>query len=189
MPFTRKVRPDLVYGARPALRSRSLVIRTGGDTADSGGDTADSGDGTAGRLLNDPALYDDMRRLGAFGGFGGGRPGGARPGPGGYPGGPPGAGGGQSFDFTDFDIGGLGGLGDLFSSMFGGQGGTRRPRGPEPGQSVEMSLEIPFRTAALGGHRRLDARDDARHRDRVLGAPPPPAVAWRSQAFTLSEFR
>ena len=95
--------------------------------------------------------YDDMRRLGAFGGFGGGRPGGARPGPGGYPGGPPGAGGGQSFDFTDFDIGGLGGLGDLFSSMFGGQGGTRRPRGPEPGQSVEMSLEIPFRVAATGG--------------------------------------
>ena len=95
--------------------------------------------------------YDDMRRLGAFGGFGGGRPGGARPGPGGYPGGPPGAGGGQSFDFTDFDIGGLGGLGDLFSSMFGGQGGTRRPRGPEQGQSVEMSLEIPFRVAATGG--------------------------------------
>jgi cobalt/nickel transport system permease protein len=27
------VRPDLVYGARPALRSRSLVIRTAGDTA------------------------------------------------------------------------------------------------------------------------------------------------------------
>jgi molecular chaperone DnaJ len=95
--------------------------------------------------------YDDMRRLGAFGGFASGRPGGARPGPGGYPGGAPGAGGGQSFDFTDFDIGGLGGLGDLFSSMFGGQGGTRRPRGPEQGQSVEMSLEIPFRVAATGG--------------------------------------
>ena len=97
--------------------------------------------------------YDDMRRLGAFGGFGGGaRPGGARPGggAGGYPGGAS-AGGGASFDFTDFDIGGLGGLGDLFSSMFGGPAGARRPRGPEQGQSVDLSLEIPFRVAATGG--------------------------------------
>ena len=95
--------------------------------------------------------YDDMRRLGAFGGFGGARPGGARAGgAGGYAGGgAPGA-GGASFDFTEFDIGGLGGLGDLFSSMFGGQQGARRPRGPEQGQSVEMSLEIPFRAAATG---------------------------------------
>lgn len=103
--------------------------------------------------------YDQMRQLGAFGGgfggFGGGaRPGGARPGAG------AGAGAGQSgsFRFEDFDIGGLGGLGDLFSSMFGGgatgsTGGARgaRPRGPERGQDVEAQLEIPFRTAALGG--------------------------------------
>jgi molecular chaperone DnaJ len=49
-------------------------------------------------------------------------------------------------------VGGLGGLGDLFSSMFGGAAGrAQRPSGPEQGQSVETTLDIPFRTAALGG--------------------------------------
>jgi molecular chaperone DnaJ len=87
--------------------------------------------------------YDEMRRLGAFGGFGtrpGGAGGGARPR------------GDPSGEFEGFDIGGLGGLGDLFSSMFGG--GTRggaRSRGPERGQNVEANVEIPFRTAATGG--------------------------------------
>src|SRR5687767_4124201 len=52
--------------------------------------------------------YDDMRRLGAFGGFGGARgprpsSGGARPGAG--AGGP---GAGENFRFQDFDIGGIG---------------------------------------------------------------------------------
>src|SRR5439155_23589047 len=57
--------------------------------------------------------YDDMRRLGAFGGGMGGF--GARGGrPGGF------GGGASTINFQDFDIGGLGGLGDLFSSMFGG---------------------------------------------------------------------
>src|SRR3954465_1601072 len=73
--------------------------------------------------------YDQMRQLGAFGGFGGARPG-ARPGAGapgsgGYP-------GGGTFRFEDLgDLGGLGGLGDIFSSMFGGgTGGTKaRSRG------------------------------------------------------------
>lgn len=98
-------------------------------------------------VLGDPEKrkqYDEMRRLGAFGGFGGARPGGARPGAG-----PTGAPGG--FRFEEFDIGGLGGLGDLFSSMFGGAGRRGGPRAPERGQDVEMTLEIPFRTAALGG--------------------------------------
>ena len=107
--------------------------------------------------------YDQMRQLGAFGGgfgggFGGARPGGARPGAG--AGAPGGAGQTGSFRFEDFDIGGLGGLGDLFSSMFGGSGGAtgqtqgargQKSRGPERGQDVEAQLEIPFRTAALGG--------------------------------------
>src|SRR5689334_21920562 len=91
--------------------------------------------------------YDQMRQLGAFGGFGGG----ARPGP--RPGAGAGAPGGGNFRFEDFDIGGLGGLGDIFSSMFGGgtTGSQRaRSRGPERGQDVEMQLEVPFRTAALG---------------------------------------
>jgi molecular chaperone DnaJ len=95
--------------------------------------------------------YDDMRRLGAFG-FGAGAPSGgnARRGP--PPGGTrsgggttePGAGG------FGFDIGGLGGLGDLFSSMFGGGRGGKAPDA-ERGQSVETTLEVPFRVAALGG--------------------------------------
>jgi molecular chaperone DnaJ len=95
--------------------------------------------------------YDDMRRLGAFGGFGGAR--GPRPSSGQRPGA---AGGGreQEFRFQDFDIGGIGGLGDLFASMFGG--GAERPsgarsRGEERGQSVETTLEVPFRVAATGG--------------------------------------
>ena len=92
--------------------------------------------------------YDDMRRLGAFGGFGGGRPGGARPG---------GAGAQGNVRFEDFDVGGIGGFGDIFSSMFGSGAGGRagapgaRPRGPEQGQSVESTLTIPFLTAATGG--------------------------------------
>jgi molecular chaperone DnaJ len=88
--------------------------------------------------------YDEMRRLGAFDGFtsrtqrpGGARPGGARPGP-------------TSQTSQEFDIGGLGGLGDLFGSIFGG-GRQQRPSGPEKGQSVETTLEVPFKVAALGG--------------------------------------
>jgi molecular chaperone DnaJ len=106
----------------------------------------------ANNVLGDVAKrkqYDEMRRLGAFdggfGGFGGGTSRGA---------GTRGAGGGgQTINFQDFDIGGLGGLGDLFSSMFSG-GDTResaRQRGPEKGQTVEATLDIPFRTAARGG--------------------------------------
>jgi molecular chaperone DnaJ len=98
--------------------------------------------------------YDEMRRLGAFGDFArrpGGGFGGARPGGGGAPGGA-GAQGGASFRFEDLDLGGLGGLGDLFSSMFGGGGGQRASQtGPQRGQSVETTLSIPFRVAALGG--------------------------------------
>lgn len=90
--------------------------------------------------------YDDMRRLGAFDPFtrGGARPGGAGPRPGAS------YGGGAGPRVEDIDIGGLGGLGDLFSSMFSG-GRQARPTAPEKGQSVETTLEIPFRTAALGG--------------------------------------
>lgn len=89
--------------------------------------------------------YDEMRRLGAFDPYTRSRPDGARPG-GGFSGrsGPGGA------RVEDIDVGGLGGLGDLFSSMFGGAR-PQRPSGPEKGQSVETTLEVPFRDAALGG--------------------------------------
>ncbi len=95
--------------------------------------------------------YDEMRRYGAFAGMGGygGRNAGNR-------GASTGAGGrgsattGAGSRFEEFDLGNLGGLGDLFGSMFGGRG-SGRPSGPEQGQSVESTLEIPFRTAALGG--------------------------------------
>ena len=95
--------------------------------------------------------YDEMRRLGAFGGFGGGASrsaggasrGGARPGAGG------------TINMEDFGDVGLGGLGDLFSSMFGGgaRGGAQnaRSRGPQRGADVEAALDVPFRTAAMGG--------------------------------------
>ena len=92
--------------------------------------------------------YDEMRRLGAFGGYpGGGFPGGgARRGGRGPTGGP---------RMEEFDISGIGGFGDLFGSMFGG-GGARRPAGPQKGQNVETTLRIPFRTAVLGGKVPLD---------------------------------
>lgn len=109
-------------------------------------------------VLGDPAKrkeYDEMRSLGAFGGFGGGRTAqqGSRARPQGFgtagPG-QPGAG-----NFTDFDVGGIGGLGDLFSSMFGGQERARstsnRGRTPERGQTIEKVVEVPFRVAATGG--------------------------------------
>lgn len=86
--------------------------------------------------------YDELRRLGAFEGIGARPRGGPRRGPGpGAPGMPP--------NMGEFDLGGLGGLGDLFGSMFGG--GAARPAGPQKGGSIETTLEVPFRTAVLGG--------------------------------------
>jgi molecular chaperone DnaJ len=100
-----------------------------------------------------------MRTLGAFGGLGtaGARPRGGRTA---SPGG--GAAGAGGSPFPDFDVGGFGGLGDLFSTIFGQsaggagagtgtRGGAGRPRAAEAGQTVETTLEVPFRTAALGG--------------------------------------
>ena len=102
--------------------------------------------------------YDEMRRLGAFdGGFGGFGGFGSRARSSGA--GQRGGGGGaqQTINFQDFDIGGLGGLGDLFSSMFGGESRQNaRQQAPEAGQTVEVSLDIPFRTAARGGKVPID---------------------------------
>ncbi|MGQ0640767.1 MAG: DnaJ C-terminal domain-containing protein [Gemmatimonadaceae bacterium] len=104
-------------------------------------------------VIGDPEKrkqYDEMRRLGAFSGFGSSgaarsRPSGAR-----GPYAEPGQSSGSGFRFQDFDIGGLGGLGDLFSSIFTGNE-RGRAAGDLQGQTVEATLEIPFRTAASGG--------------------------------------
>jgi len=93
--------------------------------------------------------YDQMRKLGAFGGLGGFRPGGGRPGS-------PGAGGpgGGSFSFEDLDIGGFG---DIFGSIFDfgkkqqQRGPGAQPSGPSRGENIEFSVEIPFKTAVRGG--------------------------------------
>ncbi|HEU0015143.1 MAG TPA: molecular chaperone DnaJ [Longimicrobium sp.] len=89
--------------------------------------------------------YDQMRKLGAFGGFGAG--GGFRPGSPRGAGGAPGQGG--SFSFEDIEFGGLG---DIFGSIF--DFGKKRGRpggGPERGENIEYSVEVPFRTAVRGG--------------------------------------
>lgn len=99
--------------------------------------------------------YDNMRKLGAFGGFGGeGRPSaGARGGgtPGGFQSDP-------GFSFDDLQ-GGFGNISDLFSSLFDmgkkGQPGGRK-RGPSKGQNVEYVVEIPFLTAVNGGRITVD---------------------------------
>jgi molecular chaperone DnaJ len=107
--------------------------------------------------------YDEMRSLGALGGFGGGSSRARRSGS--SAGGAAGPSGGSPF--PEFDVGGLGGIGDLFSSIFGANapgaagadaraGGQRGGRRVERGQTVESTLEVPFRTAALGGKVPID---------------------------------
>ena len=91
-------------------------------------------------VLSDPEKrqkYDTMRRLGAFDPT-------ARRGAQQGAGGRAGGGFSENFDFGDF---GSMGLGDIFSSIFGKGGKREEPKG----ESVETELEIPFRTAALGG--------------------------------------
>ncbi len=97
--------------------------------------------------------YDDMRKFGSMGGFTeawrNASTNTRRPGAGTGPSGGPSAGAAGNPRFDDFDIGGLGGLGDLFGSVFGARG--RGAKATERGQDVELTVEIPFRTAATGG--------------------------------------
>lgn len=95
--------------------------------------------------------YDQMRRLGAFGGMGR-TTSSARPGAGGGFQSEPG------LSFEDLQ-GGFGNISDLFSSLFDlgkktAQGA--RKRGPEKGQNVEYVVEVPFLTAAMGGRVTVD---------------------------------
>jgi molecular chaperone DnaJ len=94
-------------------------------------------------VLSDPEKrkkYDTMRRLGAF------DPGlGRSSSRGGGRGGPQ---GGASDDTGPvFDFGEMGGLGDIFSSIFGRGNKREEPKG----ETVEVVMEVPFRTAAMGG--------------------------------------
>ena len=105
---------------------------------------------------------DYERYAGAQGGYGGAR-GGANPFGGGFhpQGGGfdwSGAGGGSGFNFED--IMGMFGAGRGRSSQdaesagpFGGFGGSRQRRrsGPTPGENITSPIEIPLRTAVLGG--------------------------------------
>lgn len=93
-------------------------------------------------VLSDPdkrKKYDTMRRLGAFDPMQQRPPRG--PGRGGPQGGAP--------DDTGpvFDFGEMGGLGDIFSSIFGRGNKREEPKG----ETVEVVMEVPFRTAAMGG--------------------------------------
>jgi len=99
--------------------------------------------------------YDEMRRLGAFDGFGFG---GGSPRSSSQRGAP--GGGASNINFQDFDIGGLGGLGDLFGSIFGNARGGGRPSGPQRGENIEALLDIPFRTAARGGKVPVDLEEN-----------------------------
>lgn len=88
------------------------------------------------------AKYDQMRRLGAFSNFGGRTS--SRPSGGPRPGNAPPM--DESFDAADF---GAFGLGDIFSSIFGK--GRRSPEEREVSENVEVTITVPFRTAAVGG--------------------------------------
>ncbi|MGZ8494200.1 MAG: molecular chaperone DnaJ [Gemmatirosa sp.] len=90
--------------------------------------------------------YDEMRRLGAFNGMAGATRSGAR-----GPSAGPGAPGAPPFDFSNIDVGGIGGFGDIFSTLFGGAARPGARGAPEAGQTLEVTIEVPFRTAALGG--------------------------------------
>lgn len=99
------------------------------------------------QTLSDPKKrkeYDMLRKYGAFAGAGG-------PGAGGfdfsrYAGG---GGGGQSFEFD------LGDLGGIFDQIFrGGEAGRKAE--PQVGRDLEMTIDVPFSTAAKGGTAKIN---------------------------------
>jgi len=99
--------------------------------------------------------YDQMRKLGAFDGTGGGI-------------------NFEGFDINDFqnrgsrrggtssifeDMFGAGGLGNIFSSMFDrGEYSRQSRRGPQKGSDAEVEIEIPFDLAITGGNHTFKIR-------------------------------
>jgi molecular chaperone DnaJ len=94
-------------------------------------------------VLSDPekkAKYDQMRRLGAFTGSRGSSPrGGSTRGQGPSP----------MDDASDLGDMSSFGFGDIFSSIFG-RGGRQGGQAPAP-EHVEVTVNVPFRVAAIGG--------------------------------------
>ena len=84
--------------------------------------------------------YDQFGHAGVGGASGGG-----------YSGGNPFEGFGGQGQNVHFDFGD-GGFGDLFSSFFGGGGGSR---GPERGRDVEVSLDLTFEDAIFGVEKKV----------------------------------
>jgi len=94
------------------------------------------------------AEYDQVRKMGPMGGFGGGGFG-----PGGF-----GAPAGGSFDFDGAD------LGDLLGGLFGGggrRGHRNRSRGPQRGADLESEYHASFRDAVAGFETSLHLTSDA----------------------------
>lgn len=111
--------------------------------------------------------YDEVRRLGPMGAFGG--PGGGAGGFGGGPGG---------FTFNMDDIGGMGGagFGDVLGNLFSGggrRGGRSRGTGPQRGGDLEAGLHLDFTDAVSGVTTTLHLVSDAAcHVCAGLGAEP-----------------
>lgn len=85
--------------------------------------------------------YDEARKLGPMGAFGGGSGFG------------PGFGGPGGHTFTMDDLGGAGGFGDVLGNLFGGgrgRGGRARGTGPQRGGDLEAEMHLDF-TDAVGG--------------------------------------
>ena len=127
--------------------------------------------------------YDEVRRLGPMGGFGG-PVGGAAPG-GGF-------GGPGGFTFTTEDFAGGGGFGDLLGNLFGrGRDAGRGPggAGPQRGADLEAELHLAFDDAVHGVTTSLHLTSDAacsrlprqrrraRHRPRSSARPAPAAAS------------
>ncbi|MFA9413134.1 MULTISPECIES: molecular chaperone DnaJ [unclassified Streptococcus] len=79
------------------------------------------------------ASYDQFGPAGAGGGFGGGGFGG----------------------FDGFSGGGFGGFEDIFSSFFGGGGGSRNPNAPRQGDDLQYPIRISFEEAIFGTEKEI----------------------------------